>query len=169
MGEACQLIKRVPSGFHDAVCVQGSGHLTTGVTVSFARRDCECARTCPRTDQKICFESLNRGKFPWGRGALGKPIVPLFTVAVDDSVIPMHTRLYVPQFNGLPRNAEQSEFHDGCFAAQDRGLRVKGQHIDVFTGLATVTRLWNRLVPSNQGVTVVVDSPKCLAGEKAQL
>lgn len=161
MDASCTQIKRVPVEFHDAVCVQGSGNLTTGVTVSFAKRDCECARTCPRTGQKICFEALSRNDFPWGRGALGKAITPLVTVAVDDTVIPMHTVLYIPEFDGLPRDAAQSAFHDGCFIAQDRGLKVKGQHIDVFTGQSSVTSLWNGLVPSNQGVTVVLDAPNC--------
>ncbi|HEY6724193.1 MAG TPA: 3D domain-containing protein [Polyangiaceae bacterium] len=161
MDASCATIKSVPLEFHDAVCVQGSGNLTSGVTVSFAKRDCACARTCPRTGQKICFEALSRSDFPWGRGALGKPITPLVTVAVDDTVIPMHTVLYIPEFDGLPRDASQSAFHDGCFIAQDRGLKVKGQHIDVFTGRRSVTSLWNGLVPSNQGVTVVLDAPNC--------
>lgn len=161
MNESCKPIKQVPQEFHDAVCVQGSGHLSTGATVSFARRNCECARVCPRTEQKICFEELSAESFPWGRGALGQPITPLLTVAVDDAVIPMHTVLYVPEFDGLPRDATESAFHDGCFLAQDRGLKVKGQHIDVFTGQQVVTALWNRLVPSNQGVTVVLDAPRC--------
>lgn len=161
MDSGCAPIKNVPVEFHDAVCVQGSGNLTTGVTVSFAKRDCECARTCPRTGQKICFEALSRSDFPWGRGALGKPITPLVTVAVDDTVIPMHTVLYIPEFDGLPRDPSQSAFHDGCFIAQDRGLKVKGQHVDVFTGRRSVTALWNGLVPSNQGVTVVLDAPNC--------
>lgn len=161
MNERCKPIKQVPQEFHDAVCVQGSGHLSTGATVSFARRDCECARVCPRTEQKICFEELSADSFPWGRGALGQPITPLLTVAVDDTVIPMHTALYVPEFDGLPRDVAESALHDGCFLAQDRGLKVKGQHIDVFTGQQAVTALWNRLVPSNQGVTVVVGAPRC--------
>ena len=56
---------------------------------------------------------------------------------------------------------EQGSLQDGCFIAQDRGSSVSGQHIDVFTGHATITRLWNTLVPSNKGVTVIVDSPRC--------
>jgi hypothetical protein len=38
---------------------------------------------------------------------------------------------------------------------------VKGQHLDIFTGHQSMTSLWNRMVPSNRGVTVVVDSPRC--------
>jgi 3D (Asp-Asp-Asp) domain-containing protein len=157
----CGVISRVPQGFHDAVCVQGSGLLANGRTVSFARRDCSCARRCPRTDQQICFEALDIKAYPWGRGATGKPVVPLLTVAVDTSVIPLGTPIFVPEYLGLPRDLARTSNHDGCFIAQDRGVKVKGQHIDVFTGEEAVTRLWNELVPSNKGVTVILESPFC--------
>ncbi len=157
----CNTIKQVPKGFHDAVCVQGSGTLATGTTVSFAKRDCECAQICPRTKQKICFDPLDRKRFPWGRGASGKAITPLLTVAVDSSVIPLGTTIYIPEVDGMPRDASQTSFHDGCFIAQDRGLKIKGKHVDIFTGHEGITKLWNRLIPSNQGVTVVLNNPRC--------
>jgi 3D (Asp-Asp-Asp) domain-containing protein len=157
----CETIARVRRGFYEAVCVQGSGTLRQGTTVSFAKRNCACAEICPRTDQKICFDALEAKDFPWGRGATGKAITPLLTVAVDIEVIPLGTAIYVPEYDGLPRDPDQQAQHDGCFMAQDRGLKVKGQHLDVFTGHSAMTRLWNRLVPSNEGVTVVLDSPRC--------
>ena len=73
----------------------------------------------------------------------------------------MGTAIYVPEFDGLPVDGARSGVHDGCFVAQDRGMKVKGEHIDVFTGHTETTKLWNRLVPSNRGVTVVVESPRC--------
>jgi len=155
----CALLANVTREFHDRVCVQGSGRLSTGETVSFAKRDCACADVCPRTSQKICFERLDPARFPAGRGALGKPITPLRTVAVDSSVIPLGTTLFIPEFKGvaLPTGGR----HDGCFVAEDRGLSVQGAHVDVFTGHKEITKLWNRLVPSNSGVTIVIDSPRC--------
>jgi 3D (Asp-Asp-Asp) domain-containing protein len=157
----CETIANVRRGFFEAVCVQGSGTLRQGTTVSFNKRDCSCAELCPRTGQKICFDALEAKDFPWGRGAQGKPITPLLTVAVDPEVIPLGTPLYVPEYDGVPRDPEERTLHDGCFVAQDRGLKVKGQHLDVFTGHRTMTQLWNRLVPSNKGVTVMLDSPRC--------
>jgi hypothetical protein len=159
--QSCKVISTVPKRFHDTLCVQGSGLLLDGTPVSFAKRDCSCAHTCPATHQKICFEPLDRRAFPWGRGALGKAITPLLTVAVDADVIPLDTPLYIPEYEGLPVGASSQAYHDGCFIAQDRGLNVKGKHIDVFTGEPSITRLWNRLVPTNKGVTVVKNSPKC--------
>jgi len=161
MNPRCETIKMVPRGFHDAVCVQGSGTLDRGSTVSFAKRDCDCAEICPRTKQRICFDELDRIRYPWGRGATGGPITPLLTVAVDSQVIPLGTAIYIPEYDGIPRDVERTSVHDGCFVAQDRGLRIKGKQVDIFTGHESITRLWNRLVPSNQGVTVVIDNPRC--------
>lgn len=157
----CQAIGSVKTAFHDQLCVQGSGLLSSGSPVSFAKRDCSCARTCPKTKQKICFESLSRSRFPWGRGATGDAITPLLTVAVDSDVVPLHSAVYIPEYEGLPSNVNSGSVHDGCFIAQDRGSRVKGKHVDVFTGESAMTRLWNRLMPSNKGVTVVLDAPQC--------
>jgi len=161
MSKSCGTIASVPQSFFEALCVQGSGTLRRGSTVSFARRDCDCAPICPKTSQKICFDELDAREFPWGRGATGKAITPLLTVAVDPAVIPLGTAIYVPELDGLPRDTEGKSAHDGCFLAQDRGLKVEGQHIDIFTGHRSLTTLWNRSVPSNRGVTVVLDSPRC--------
>jgi 3D (Asp-Asp-Asp) domain-containing protein len=156
---ACKPIANVDPAFHDAVCVQGSGRLATGVTVSFAKRDCACASVCPRTGQRICFERLDPTRFPWGRGATGKPITPLRTVAVDSSVIPLGARIFIPEAVGIPR--PDGTPHDGCFVAEDRGRRVVGMHVDVFTGDPATTALWNARLPSNRGVHVVVGDARC--------
>jgi 3D (Asp-Asp-Asp) domain-containing protein len=164
MNGSCKPIVTVPRKFYESVCVQGSGTLKSGGTVSFAKRDCSCAAECPRTGQHICFDLLDKERFPWGRGATGKGITPLLTVAVDSSVIPLGTPLYIPDYDGIARDPSGASRHDGCFIAEDRGLAVKGDHVDIFTGHRETTLLWNQLVPSNRGVTVVVDSPRCKRG-----
>lgn len=162
MNAACQPIAEVPRAFHDAVCVQGSGSLARGGTVSFAKRDCACADVCPRTGQRICFEALDRATFPWGRGAAGVPIAPLRSVAADTKVLPMGTVLYIPELDGAESMTnDTSSAHDGCFVVEDRGLKVQGEHVDIFTGRPAQTAILNAKVPSNQGVTVIVDSPRC--------
>lgn len=159
MNGACETIAKVPRGFYDAVCVQGSGVLARGTTVSFAKRDCACADVCPRTGQRICFDALDKATFPWGRGAAGRPIMPLRSVAADTNVLPMGTVLYIPELDGIARS--EGSTIDGCFIVEDRGLRVQGEHVDIFTGQPSETAALNAQVPSNQGVTVVVDAPKC--------
>jgi len=157
----CKTIKSVARTFYESLCVQGSGTLASGSTVSFAKRDCECAELCPRTGQHICFDELDSKTYPWGRGATGRAITPLLTVAVDSDLIPLDTPVYIPEYDGIPRDPAQSAMHDGCFIAQDRGMRVKGEHVDVFTGHREITALWNSLVPSNRGVTVIIEHPRC--------
>jgi 3D (Asp-Asp-Asp) domain-containing protein len=155
----CKPIALVSRAFHDRVCLQGSGRLADGATISFARRDCECAEVCPRSGQRICFERLDPAQFPTGRGAMGKPVTPLRSVAVDVAIVPLGTALYIREFDGLP--LEGGEVHDGCFVAEDRGSKVVGRHIDVFTGDPATTRVWNQRVPSNSGVHVEIDSLRC--------
>jgi 3D (Asp-Asp-Asp) domain-containing protein len=115
---------------------------------------------CPRTGQKICYEALDPAQFPFGRGAAGKPITPLRSVAADTSVLPMGTVIYIPELDGVPRG-DTGEAMDGCFVVEDRGLKVKGEHVDIFTGSQTTTAILNDKVPSNQGVTVVLSAPRC--------
>lgn len=161
MNAACKPIVSVPRTFYESICVQGSGTLKAGGTVSFAKRDCSCAAECPRTGQHICFDLLDKQQFPWGRGATGKGITPLLSVAVDSSIIPLGSSLYIPEYDGVARDPSGATKHDGCFVAEDRGLAVRGEHVDIFTGQREITQLWNHLVPSNRGVTVVVDSSRC--------
>jgi 3D (Asp-Asp-Asp) domain-containing protein len=157
---SCSVVERVPKAFFDVLCVQGSGTLVSGTTVSFSSRDCACAELCPKTSQRICFDALDKNEFPWGRGAMGKPITPLKTVAVDSAVVPLGTSLYIPEFDGVARGPGGSA-HDGCFVAEDRGLRVVGEHVDVFTGHPQMTIHMNQLVPSNRGVRVYARTARC--------
>ena len=160
MNASCRPIKDVVRPFFESLCVQGSGTLVDGTTVSFAKRDCTCAAVCPRTSQKICFDALDSRDFPWGRGALGKAITPLLSVAVDSDVVPLGTHLYIAEFDGVERHPGGGR-HDGCFVAEDRGMKVKGKHVDVFTGNPTVTAHLNAIVPSNVGVHVYLDTARC--------
>lgn len=162
-GRDCETLKLVPAGFYGSLCVQGSGRLATGQTVSFSRRNCGCAEVCERTGERICFDALDPRRFPFGRGATGHAITPLYSVAVDSAVIPLGTPLYVPELKGLPRDASGTLRHDGCLLAEDRGIRVRGKQVDVFTGDPRVTALYERFLPSNRGVTVVVGASHCRA------
>jgi 3D (Asp-Asp-Asp) domain-containing protein len=155
----CSPIAPVTRQFHDDVCVQGSGRIASGATVSFAKRDCECASNCPRTGQRICFDKLDPARFPHGRGASGTAITPLRTVAVDSAVIPLGTVIFVPELVGLPM--PDGTRHDGCFIAEDRGIKVMGRQIDVFTGDPTLTARYNTIFPSNRGVHVRQNDPRC--------
>ena len=106
--------------------------------------------------------SATTSRHPSESGATGRAITPLRTVAVDTTVIPLGTPIFVQEFRGLPR--PDGTPHDGCFLAEDRGLKVRGRQIDVFTGDPALTARWNALMPSNHGVHVNQNDPRCRNG-----
>ena len=58
-----------------------------------------------------------------GTTATGLPVAPGI-VAVDPSVIPLGSRVYVPAY--------RNDGHGGWFIAQDTGGAINGRHIDVY-------------------------------------
>ncbi len=65
-------------------------------------------------------------------------LIPYRSIAVDPSVIPYGTAIYVPAARGvritLPDG--RSVLHDGYFIGSDRGGLIKQNHIDVFIGIS---------------------------------
>ncbi|MCX7732476.1 MAG: 3D domain-containing protein [candidate division WOR-3 bacterium] len=61
----------------------------------------------------------------------GFTLTELKSIAVDPEIIPLGSKLYIPQFEGVSVNGRQL---NGVFYAHDIGGAVKGKHIDVFIG-----------------------------------
>jgi 3D (Asp-Asp-Asp) domain-containing protein len=76
---------------------------------------------------------------PYGLGVNGYKLVPFRTIAVDPTLIPIGTVLYIPAAKGVKvvNASGNEEIHDGYFFAADTGGAVKGNHIDVFTGVSS--------------------------------
>lgn len=70
---------------------------------------------------------------PFGLGCRNNPLVPFRSIAVDRTVIPYGTVLYIPQAVGA--KLPDGTIHDGYFLAADVGGGIKGQRLDLFTGL----------------------------------
>ncbi|MGI0488410.1 3D domain-containing protein [Pantanalinema rosaneae CENA516] len=103
----------------------------------------------PQTDCSPFFSSLSatvadkvsRVRFTpiaskYGRGAKGVELVPYRTIAVDPTLIPFGSVVYIPQANGqvITLPSGQQVIHDGYFYAADTGSAIVGNHIDVFLG-----------------------------------
>jgi 3D (Asp-Asp-Asp) domain-containing protein len=61
----------------------------------------------------------------------GHTLTELKSIAVDPNIIPLGSKVYIPQFEGV--NIKGKELN-GVFYADDVGSAVKGNHIDVFLG-----------------------------------
>lgn len=88
----------------------------------------------PKTGQ-VKFR-LARGSF--GDGVKTYRLIPFRTIAVDRSVIPYGSVVYIPSARGnkvtLPDGTQT--VHDGYFFAGDTGGAIIGNHIDVYIGVA---------------------------------
>lgn len=80
---------------------------------------------------------------PFGDGVAGYKLVPYRTIAVDKSLIPYGTVIFIPSARGeqviTPSGAILK--HDGYFFAADTGGALKGNHIDTFCGLSSTNCL----------------------------
>ena len=110
-----RVIEYAPYEYVRQLKIEGSGKLRDGRTVSYYSSG--------------RFEVVSE---PWGRGALGTAITPLRTIAVDRSVIPLGSKIYIPRAVGF--RMPDGTTHDGYFKAEDTGGAIIGRHIDVFAG-----------------------------------
>lgn len=64
--------------------------------------------------------------------SLGCKVVAMRTAAIDKSLIPRRTILFIKETVGL--SMPDGSAHDGYWYASDVGGAIKGQRIDLFTG-----------------------------------
>ncbi|MEO6420739.1 MAG: 3D domain-containing protein [Polyangiaceae bacterium] len=137
---SCRYLATVPSAFFNRVTVEGSGRLNDGNVINYAG-GCDCANS-------PCFASLGTSA-PWGVGSSGRSIAPFRSIAVDPNVIPLGTKLYLPELDGVavPGSAPWGGFvHDGCVSADDTGGAINQAHIDFQGGThSTAVTFANRL------------------------
>ncbi len=131
-----------------AAALEGSVQVANGQqilgTFNFAGRgdtaQVDCAPFYPKLKT---LAATNRVRFKlsntlYGEGVGGNQLVPYRTIAVDKTVIPIGSVIYIPEARGtvvtLPSG--QQTMHDGYFYAADVGAAVKENHIDVYLGIA---------------------------------
>ncbi len=131
-----------------AAALEGSVQIANSQSIlgvyNFAGRgDTEQVNCSPYYPALKNISATNRVRFklsntPYGEGANGNPLVPYRTIAVDRTLIPMGSVVYIPEARGvtvtLPSGGQA--LHDGYFYAGDVGSAIKGNHIDVFLGIA---------------------------------
>jgi 3D (Asp-Asp-Asp) domain-containing protein len=67
-----------------------------------------------------------------GRDSLGCRVSPMRTLAVDPTLIPRRTIVFIKETVGM--KLPDGSVHDGRWYASDTGGAIKGSRIDLFTG-----------------------------------
>ena len=113
-------LEKVRPAFKHQLDIEGSGRLRDGRVVNFATK----------RDNTWRYFVVKDNDF--GVAANGDALVPFRTIAVDPSVIPLGTVLYIPELVGI--KLPDGTTHDGYVLAHDTGQGILGNRIDVFVG-----------------------------------
>ena len=115
-----ELIARVTPTFKERLDIEGSARLRDGRVVNFDEKE----------DGRWTY--LVAEGAPFGLDARGRGLVPFRTLAVDPSVVPLGTVVYLPSLDGV--RLPSGETHDGLCLAQDTGQGIEGRRVDIFVG-----------------------------------
>lgn len=113
-GSDGRLVGRFTPQFVKDFQTESCAMLSDGRIISYSKR----ANHCQVVDMPI--------------GANGYTLTELRSVAVDPSVIPIGSTIFIRDAADVPIG--DSLVHDGVFYAQDVGSAIKGNHIDVYLG-----------------------------------
>ena len=142
---------RVPERYACSLKLEGSGLMRDGRVVNYTG-SCQFG-------YGTCFEQLDIGDFPFGRGAGVRPLIPFKSVAVDPRVIRLGEPLYIPEFDGIP--LPDGSIHDGCVRADDTGGGIKGRKMDFFVvTYGNFRSLLDELLGVSW-ITPHVEAPRC--------
>ncbi|MEO0073312.1 MAG: 3D domain-containing protein [candidate division WOR-3 bacterium] len=108
-----QLLGRFSSAFVKAFKTESAAKLRDGRKISYLKL---------RNRAQVVDEFLGHG---------GHTLVALKSVAVDPRVIPLGSRLYIPQAGNVVIDGQPLS---GLFYAHDIGSAIKGKRIDIFLG-----------------------------------
>lgn len=144
-------VARVSKRFARAVRMQGTGRLRDGTLVQYVRTCRHRGRYC------LKVRVINKQMFPMGVGAAGVALQPLRSIAMDRR-FRFGTSVYIPYLGKLIRRRGQR--HNGCFVVHDRGGRIRGKRLDLFTGSHRVFRRYlRRGLPKY--VRIYANHPSC--------
>lgn len=108
-------IGRFPKEFVRQLKIEGTGKLRDGRVIN----------------------ATGKGRFAFvdaafGMGVKGYHLIPFKSIAVDESIIPIGSKVFIREAVGA--KLPDGSIHDGIFYAHDVGSGIKGMHIDIFTG-----------------------------------
>lgn len=142
---------RVPERFAWALRLEGSGLM----------QDDRVVNTTGKCDlgYGTCFEQLDVGEHPFGRGAGVRPLIPFKSVAVDPRIVAIGEPIYIPEFDGMV--LPDGSIHDGCVRADDTGGGIKKRKMDFFVVTYGNFRFLLDQLLGVSWITPHIEAPRC--------
>lgn len=134
------VIRWVDEAFFKEIRMEGTGMTTDGVCINYDARV-----TLPDGTKEIRWVICGR-EAPYGYGLDRRVLVPFRSLAVDPTVVPMDSKIYIPKAKGI--KLPDGSVHDGYFSAIDIGAAIQNKRIDIFTAYGDQSAVFK-----NAGVT----------------
>lgn len=129
-------LQMVSQKFLTDLKMEGTGRLLNGKMVNFKGRVTKPDGTL-ETRWRWCGPEA-----PYGYGYEDLLLVPFKSVAVDPTVIPLGSRVYIPAVRGAP--LPDGSIHDGIFYAIDIGAAIVDKKIDIFTSFGNQAAVFEK-------------------------
>lgn len=125
LGMNDEVLAKVSQSFFKNLNLEGTGKLLDGRVLNFGKRI-----KLPDGSMEIRYRVCPKDA-PYGYGYEDRALLPFHTIAVDPKVIPLDSKIYIPEVKGavLP----DGSIHDGIFHALDIGAAIQDKRIDIFT------------------------------------
>jgi 3D (Asp-Asp-Asp) domain-containing protein len=130
------VLANVSARFWSAIRLEGTGRLLDGRVLNYEGRV-----TLPDGTKEIRY-IVCPPEAPYGYGVDKIPLVPFRSVAVDPTVVPMGSKIFIPKAIGIA--LPDGSVHDGYFLAVDIGDAIKNKRIDMFTEFGDQSHVFRR-------------------------
>lgn len=131
-----KILAKISTGFMRHLKLEGTGRLENGKVLNFHQWHITSDGK-KEVRYRFCGKSA-----PYGYGVDDYKLRAFKSVAVDPSVIPLGSIVYIPAARGskLP----DGKIHDGYFEAIDIGTAIINKRIDVFTSFGDQSAVFSR-------------------------
>ncbi|MGZ3695883.1 MAG: 3D domain-containing protein [Bdellovibrionota bacterium] len=130
-----RVMARVTTKFDKAIRMEGTGRMLDGRVLNFAGRQPVEGGGPLEVRFLVCPADA-----PYGYGLDLIKLTPFRSVAVDPTVVPIGSKVYIPKAKGI--KLPDGSVHDGYFQAVDIGDLIKDKRIDIFTAYGDQSRVF---------------------------
>jgi 3D (Asp-Asp-Asp) domain-containing protein len=136
LDESGNLITTVALSFYKNLKLEGTARLLDGRVLNF-----KSVVTNPDGTREVRYQVCPKSA-PYGYGLGDRKLEAFRSVAIDPSVVPMDSMLYIPAARGA--KLPDGTIHDGMFRAVDIGSAIIDRRIDVFTSFGDQSAVFDK-------------------------